>query len=93
MIFASTEGGKVIALSFDDEVEGGEDGGAEGGKVIALSSDDEVEGGGDCRCQNRRISGRVSRTVRLGSMVTGNRRHNVYPGSGPLYGGNTLRPA
>ena len=26
---------------------------------------------GKCRCQNRRISGRGSRTVRLGSMVTG----------------------
>ena len=51
-IFAGAEGGEVIALSSDDEVEGGEDGGmegggAEGGKVIALSSDDEVEGGGD----------------------------------------------
>ena len=46
-IFAGTEGGKVIALSFDDKVEGGEDGGAEGGDVIALSSDDEVEGSED----------------------------------------------
>ena len=45
-IFDVTEGGEVIALSSDDEVEGGEDGGAEGGEVIALSSDDEVEGGG-----------------------------------------------
>ena len=45
-IFAGTEGGEVIALSFDDEVEGGEDGGMEGGEVIALSSDDEVEGSG-----------------------------------------------
>ena len=34
-----------------------------------------------------------SRTVRLGSMVTGDREHNVYPGSGPLDGGKTLRPA
>ena len=42
-IFAGTEGGEVITLSSDDEVEGGED----GGKVIALSSDDEVEGGGN----------------------------------------------
>ena len=41
----------------------------------------------------RRISGRGSRTVRLGSMVTGDGGHNVYPGSGPLYGGNTLLPA
>ena len=36
-----------LSSSPDDEVEGGEDGGAEGGEVIALSSDDEVEGGGD----------------------------------------------
>ena len=49
--------------------------------------------GGSCRCQNRRISGRGSRTVRLGSMVTGDGGHDVYPGSGPLYGGNTLLPA
>ena len=47
----------------------------------------------NCRCQNRRISGRGSRTVRLGSMVTGDGGHNVYPGSGPLYAGNTLLPA
>ena len=46
-IFAGAEGGEVIALSSDDEVEGGEDGGTERGEVIALSSDDEVEGGGD----------------------------------------------
>ena len=46
-IFASVEGGEVIALSSDDEVEGGEDGGAGGGEVITLSSDDEVKGGGD----------------------------------------------
>ena len=46
-IFADAEGGEVIALSSDDEVEGGEDGGKEGGEVIALSSDDEVEGGDD----------------------------------------------
>ena len=45
-----------------------------------------------CRCQNRRISGRGSRTVRLESMVTGDGGHDVYPGSGPLYGGNTLLP-
>ena len=45
-IFAGAEGGEVITLSSDDEVEGGEDGGTEGGKVIALSSNDEVEGGG-----------------------------------------------
>ena len=43
-----------------------------------------------CRCQNRRISGRGSRTVRLRSMATGDKGHDVYPGSGPLYGGNTL---
>ena len=46
-----------------------------------------------CRCQNRRTTGRGSRTVRLGSMVIGDRGHDVYPGSGPLYGGNTLPPA
>ena len=46
----------------------------------------------ECRCQNRWISGRGSRTVRLGSMVTGDGGHDVYPGSGPLYGGNTLLP-
>ena len=43
-----------------------------------------------CQCQNRRISGRGSRIARLRSMVTGERAHDVYPGSGPLYGGNTL---
>ena len=46
-----------------------------------------------CRCQNRRISSRGSRTVRLRLMVTGGGGHDVYPGSGPLYGGNTLLPA
>ena len=25
--------------------------------------------------------------------ITGDRGHDVYPGSGPLIGGNTLRPA
>ena len=46
-----------------------------------------------CRCQNWQISGRGSRTVRL--RIEGNRRqgHDVYPGSGPLDGGNTLLPA
>ena len=34
-----------------------------------------------------------SRTVHLRSMVIGDRGHDVYPGLGPLYGGNTLRPA
>ena len=29
----------------------------------------------------------------LGSMITGGKGHNVYPGSGPLDGGKTLRPA
>ena len=48
---------------------------------------------GGCRCQNRRISGRGSRTVRLRLMVTGGWGHDVYPGSGPLDGGNTLLPA
>ena len=31
--------------------------------------------------------------MRLGSMVTGDGGHDVYPGSGPLDGGKTLRPA
>ena len=46
-----------------------------------------------CWCQNWRISGRGSRTMRLRQMVTGGRGHNVYLGSGPLDGGNTLLPA
>ena len=46
-----------------------------------------------CGCQNWRISGRGPRTVRLRRMVTGGGGHDVYPGSGPLDGGNTLRPA
>ena len=37
--------------------------------------------------------GRASRTVHLRSMVTGDEGHDVYPGLGPLYGGNTLLPA
>ena len=48
---------------------------------------------GTCRCQNRRISGRGSRSVRLRLMVTGSKGRNVYPGSGPLDGGKTLLPA
>ena len=44
-----------------------------------------------CRCQNRRILGRGSRTVRLGRLVTGDKGQDVfYPGSGPLDGGKTL---
>ena len=31
--------------------------------------------------------------MRLRSTVTGDKGHDVYPGSGPLYGGNTLLPA
>ena len=46
-----------------------------------------------CRCQNRWISGRGSRSVHPRLMVMGGRGHDVYPGSGPLYGGNTLLPA
>ena len=46
-----------------------------------------------CRCQNRQISGRGSRTMRLRRMVIGGGGHDVYPGSGPLDGGNTLLPA
>ena len=46
---------------------------------------------GGCRCQNQRISGRGSRIVRLRLVVTGGGGHNVYPSSGPLYIGNTLR--
>ena len=30
--------------------------------------------------------------MRLRLMVTGGKGHNVYPGSGPLDGGNTLLP-
>ena len=37
----------------------------------------------NCRCQNRRISGRGSRTVRLRRMVTGGRGHDVLPRFGP----------
>ena len=48
---------------------------------------------GYCRCQNQQISGRGSRSVRLRLMVTGGGGHDVYPGSGPLDGGNTLLPA
>ena len=36
-----------------------------------------------CRCQNRRISGRGSRTVRLGRMVAGGKGHEVLPMFGP----------
>mgnify|MGYP005837500301 CR=1 FL=1 len=36
-----------------------------------------------CRCQNRRISGRGSRTVRLRRMVTGGGEHDVLPTFGP----------
>ena len=46
-----------------------------------------------CRSQNWRILGRGSRTVHLRLMVTGSGGHDVYPGSGPLDGGNTLLPA
>jgi len=46
-----------------------------------------------CRCQNWRILGRGSRSVRLRLMVTGGKGHNVYPGLGPLDGGKTLLPA
>ena len=34
-----------------------------------------------------------SRTVRLRLMVIGGMGHDVYPGSSPLDGGNTLLPA
>ena len=33
---------------------------------------------GYCRCQNRRISGRGSRTMRLRRMVTGDKGHDVF---------------
>ena len=36
-----------------------------------------------CRCQNWRISGRGSRNVRLGRMVTGGKGHEVLPRFGP----------
>ena len=42
-----------------------------------------IEAHGGCRCQNRRISGRGSRTVRLGRMVTGGKGHEVLPRFGP----------
>ena len=45
--------------------------------------DYEPKGKEECRCQNRRISGRGSRTVRLGRMVTGGREHDVLPRFGP----------
>ena len=62
--------------------------------IKACSSNSYENQDEDCRCQNRRISGRGSRTVCLGRMVTGGREHDVfYPGSGPLDGGKTLRPA
>ena len=38
---------------------------------------------GHCWCQNRRISGRGSRAVRLGRMVTGGKGHEVLPRFGP----------
>ena len=47
---------------------------------------------GECQCQNLRIPRRGSRTVRLRSMVIGYGGHDVYQGSGPLYGGKTLLP-
>ena len=53
----------------------------------------DIKGIHSCWCQNRWISGRGSRTVRLRLMVTGGRGHNVFPGSGLLDGGNTLLPA
>ena len=53
----------------------------------------EIQSRHHCRCQNRWISGRGSRTVHLRSMVIGDKGHDVYPGSGPPYGGNTLLPA
>ena len=36
-----------------------------------------------CRCQNRRNSGRGSRTVRLGRVVIGGKGHEVLPRFGP----------
>ena len=46
-----------------------------------------------CRCQNRRISGRGSRSVRLRLMVIGGKGQGILPGSGPLDGGKTLLPS
>src|SRR3954465_15091053 len=40
-------------------------------------------GDAHCRCQNRRISGRGSRTMCLGRMVTGDKGHEVLPRFGP----------
>ena len=47
-----------------------------------------------CRCQNRQISGRGAQAayLRIGCS-RGRQVHDVYPGSGPLDGGNTLLPA
>ena len=51
------------------------------GRIVAheMSLKDKEE----CRCQNRRILGRGSRTVRLRRMITGGRGHNVLPRFGP----------
>ena len=63
--------------------------------AIEPSGDDTVEFPmkAPMSVSNRQISGRGSRTVLLRLMVTGGGGHNVYPGLGPLDGGNTLLPA
>ena len=61
-------------------------------RPLLQTSKDPLQNG-YCRCQNQRISGRGSRIVRLRPMVTEDGGHDVYPGSGPLDGGNTLLPA
>ena len=43
----------------------------------------KTDADGSCQCQNRRISGRGSRTMRLRRMVTGGRGHDVLPRFGP----------
>ena len=68
-IFAGTEGGEVIALSSDDEVEGGEDNGAEGSEVIALNSDDEVEGGGNGGAEGVEVGPRTRRSTSTSGRV------------------------
>ena len=50
----------------------------------------EVITGVDVKTGGSRVG---SRTVRLRLMVAGGGGHDVYLGSGPLYGGNTLLPA
>ena len=47
----------------------------------------------DCRCKNRRISGRGSRAMDLGSMGNKGQRTRCLPRFGPSLRGRTPRPA